>query len=71
MRAVTAADESGIIKSTQPSSALPEHVTLSESMRIRFCPFFGKYLDELAASDPTLYATLAKEHQPYQNEWGM
>lgn len=71
MRAVTAADESTMGKDGQPSTSLPEHVTLSGSMRIRYCPSCGKRLDELAASDPKFFAKLADEHRPYQNEWGI
>ena len=71
MRAVTAADETMMGKNGQPSTSLPEHFTLSGSMRIRYCPSCGKRLDELAASDPMFFAKLADEHRPYQNDWGI
>ena len=70
MRAVTAANESTMTKARQPISLQPEHVTLSESIRIRHCPSCGKRLDELAASDPALFTKLAADHLSYQNEWG-
>jgi len=70
MRAVTADDENKMKKFPQPSLSLPEHVTLSESMRIRHCPSCGKLLDELAASEPSFFAKLADEHRSYQNDWG-
>lgn len=71
MRAVTVDDEKSMKKFPQPSLSLPEHVTLSESMRIRHCPSCGKRLDELAASDPSLFARLADEHRTFQNDWGV
>lgn len=70
MRAVTATDETEMARIKQPLSALPEHITLSESVRIRYCPSCGKRLDELATSDPTLFAKLALDHRRYQNDWG-
>ena len=70
MRAVTATDEAAMAKNSQPLASMPEHLTLSESMRIRHCPSCGKPLGELAASDPSYFEKLADEHRPYQNEWG-
>lgn len=71
MRAVSAIEEIQLKQAKQPSSALPEYVTLSESMRIQYCPSCGKRLGELASSDPTFFAKLADEHRAYQNEWGV
>lgn len=70
MRAVSATDEATMVKNRQPLPSLPEHVTLSGSMRIRHCPSCGKRLDELVATDPVFFAKLADEHRQYQNEWG-
>lgn len=70
MRAVTATDETAMARSKQPLYALCEHITLSESMRIRHCPSCGKRLEELVVNDPALFAKLALEHGPYQNDWG-
>jgi hypothetical protein len=71
MRAVTARDEATMREHKQPCPLLPEHLTLSGSMRIRYCPSCGKRLDELVASNPILFARLATEHFPYKNEWGI
>lgn len=68
-RAVAFADEANLGK--QPSSTLPAHVTLSESMRVRYCPSCGKRLDELTAIEPTFFEQLADQHKPFQNEWGV
>jgi len=69
MRAVSLADEEEMEKSSKPSSSLPKHVTLSESLRIRYCPSCGKRLDELTAKEPSIFAELADEHAKYQNDW--
>jgi hypothetical protein len=71
MRAVTHDDENNLKQSPQPTLSLPEHVTLSGSMRIRYCPSCGKRLEDLAASEPDYFGKLADEHLSYQNEWGV
>ena len=71
MRAVTADDENTMKTFPQPSFSLPEHVTLSESLRIRHCLSCGTRLEELTASEPSLFARLADEHRSYQNDWGV
>jgi hypothetical protein len=71
MRAVTADDENNMKNFPSPSFSLPEHITLSESLRIRHCPSCGQLLDALAASNPELFSKLAYEHRPYQNDWGV
>jgi hypothetical protein len=71
MRAVTVGDENIVKKLSHSASSFLEHVTLSESLRIRYCPSCGTHLDALVASDPSLFARLADEHRPYQNEWGV
>ena len=70
MRAVTADDENTMKRLPQSSLSLPEHITLSGSIRIRYCPSCGKRLDELATADPAHFSKLAEEHRQYQNEWG-
>jgi len=68
-RAVSFADESNVAK---PSCVtMPTHVTLSESMRIRYCPSCGRKLAELVGIDPSQFEVLATTHRPFQNNWGI
>jgi len=69
MRAVAFEEEARLSK--EPMPTMPTHISLSGSMRIRFCPSCGKRLDELAAANPGKFEVLAAKHKRFQNEWGV
>ena len=69
MRAVSFADEGRLPKGPWPLTLT--NLTLSGSMRIRYCPACGKRLDDLATAAPQLFKELAAKHEPFQNDWGV
>jgi len=69
MRAVSFADEGNLPKGPLPT--MPTHLTLSGSMRIRYCPSCGKRLDDLVTADTKSFKELAGKHAPFQNNWGV
>jgi hypothetical protein len=69
MRAVAFTDEAGF--SQGPLPVTPTNISLSGSMRIRFCPSCGKRLEELVSEDIKLFEELAVKHKPFQNDWGL
>lgn len=69
MRAVEFAAEGDFAKGPLPEK--PPHITLSGSMRIRYCPSCGKRLEDLAAANRQLFKELSVTHEPFQNNWGV
>ena len=68
MRAVSFADEPKLPQEPQP--LMPEHLTISASMIIRYCPFCGKNLEDLIATDAQTIKKLADKHKYFHNNWG-
>lgn len=66
MRAVSAADEARLPRVPRPD--MPEHVTLSGSFVIRYCPSCGKRLDDLVSANPKAYAELAAAHKDFLHD---
>ena len=69
MRAVAFTDEATLPK--EPLPTMPTNISLSGSMRIRYCPSCGRRLEELAAAESKVFEQLAAQHKPFQNEWGV
>lgn len=69
MRSVSFIDEKNLPKGPWPTTLT--NLTLSGSMRIRYCPSCGKLLNDLVVSDPKYFQELAAKHKVFQNNWGV
>jgi hypothetical protein len=47
---------------------LEARINLVSTVGIRFCPWCGRRLDDLAETEPAVFAELAKCHQPFTPE---
>lgn len=69
MRAISIADEGNLPKGPWPTTL--KNITLSGSIRIRYCPACGKRLADLAVSAPQYFKELVAKHKTLQNNWGV
>jgi len=67
MRAVEFASEADFSKVPLPEK--PSHISLSGSMRIRYCPSCGKRLENLVAAKHQFFKELAVTHEPFKPSW--
>ena len=68
MRALSFKDEQSA--SLQPLPSASFCMSVSGSMRLRYCPSCGKQLADLAHANPAAYEELATKHIQFQNNWG-
>jgi len=69
MRSMAFIDEKAFPSSPLPM--LPTNLSLSGSIRIRYCPSCGRRLQELVEKDIKCFSNLAEHHKEFQNNWGV
>lgn len=69
MRSVAFADVEKI--SQKPIAEFPKNITLSESMKIRYCPSCGKCLADLHSDNEKEFKKIAAVHKQFQDDWGI
>jgi len=48
-----------------------EYLTLTASMRIRYCPSCGTCLADIARANARSIKKLIPQHEPFQDNWGV
>ncbi len=69
MRSIAFSDREKV--SQLPTTTALEHIILTESIRIRYCPSCGKSLADIVSAHSEELEKLVLEHDPLQDDWGI